>query len=41
MRMEDIGETLQLLADPKAMLAIRKHRKGNAKYHDVSILDEG
>ncbi|MEY3896340.1 MAG: Antitoxin Phd YefM, type toxin-antitoxin system [Verrucomicrobiota bacterium] len=39
--MEVIGETMELLADPKAMLEIRKHREGKAKYHDVSILDEG
>ncbi len=38
-RMEAIGETMELLADPKAMDAIRKHRKGTAIYHDVSELD--
>lgn len=38
-RMEAIGETMELLADPKAMSAIRKHRAGKAKYHDVSVLD--
>jgi prevent-host-death family protein len=39
-RMEAIGETMELLADPKAMSAIRKHREGTASYHDVSALDE-
>lgn len=38
-RMEAIGETMELLADPKAMAAIQKHRKGTAIYHDVSELD--
>ncbi len=38
-RMEAIGETMELLADPKAMGAIRKHREGKAKYHDVSVLE--
>ena len=39
-RMEAIAETMELLADPKAMAAIRKHREGRAIYHDVSALDE-
>jgi prevent-host-death family protein len=39
-RMEAIGETMELLADPKAMTAIRQHREGTAQYHDVSALDE-
>ena len=39
-RMEAIGETMELLADPHAMSAIRKHREGAAVYHDVSALDE-
>jgi len=33
-------ETLRILADPKVMAAIRKHREGRAKYHDVAALDE-
>jgi hypothetical protein len=37
--MEAIGETMELLVDPKAMSAIRKHREGKANYHDVSVLD--
>ena len=39
--MEVIGETMELLADPKVIFAIRKHREGNAKHNDVSIVDEG
>jgi prevent-host-death family protein len=39
-RMEAIAETMELLADAKAMAAIRKHRDGKAVYHDVSVLDE-
>lgn len=39
-RMEAIAETMELLADPKAMAAIRKHRSGRAGYHDVAVLDE-
>ncbi len=31
---------MELLADPKAMSAIRKHREDSAKHHDVSALDE-
>lgn len=38
-RMEAIAETMELLADPKAMRAIRKHREGRAKYHPVDRLD--
>jgi len=38
-RMEAIAETMEVLADPKAMTAIRKHREGRAAYHDVSVLD--
>ena len=39
-RMEAIGETMELLVDPNAMSAIRKHREGTAVYQDVSALDE-
>ena len=39
-RMESIGETMELLADPNAMAAIRKHREGRAVYHEISALDE-
>jgi antitoxin YefM len=38
-RMEAIAETMALLADPKAMSAIRKHRTGKASYNDLSALD--
>lgn len=38
-RMEAIAETMEILADPKAMAAVRKHREGRAAYHDVSALD--
>ena len=38
-RMESIAETMELLADRKAMAAIRKHRSGKAVYHDISALD--
>ena len=39
-RMEAIAETMEILADPKAMTAIRAHREGRGVYHDVSVLDE-
>ena len=39
-RMESIGETMELLADPNAIAAIRKHREGRAVYHEISALDE-
>lgn len=38
-RLEAIGETMEVLADPKAMEAIRRHRTGRAVYHDVTALD--
>jgi prevent-host-death family protein len=38
-RMEAIAETMELLADPKAMAAIRKHRGGKATYHALAALD--
>jgi prevent-host-death family protein len=38
-RMEAIAETMEVLADPKAMEAIRKHREGRAVYHDLTALD--
>lgn len=38
-RMEAIAETMELLADPRAMAAIRRHREGRAVYHDLSALD--
>jgi len=39
-RLEAIAETMELLADPKAMASIRKHRDGKAIYHDVAALDD-
>lgn len=39
-RLEAIAETMELLADPKAMAAIRKHREGRAVYHDAAVLDD-
>ena len=39
-RMEAIAETMEILAEPKAMAAIRKHRSGKATYHELSSLDE-
>lgn len=38
-RMEAIAETMELLADPKAIAAIRKHQEGTAVYHDLTALD--
>jgi prevent-host-death family protein len=38
-RMEAIAETMEILADSKAMEAIRKHREGQAIYHDLTSLD--
>jgi len=39
-RVEAIAETMELLADPLAMTAIRNHREGRATYQDLSVLDE-
>jgi prevent-host-death family protein len=39
-RMEAIAETMEILADPAAMAAIREHRAGRGVYHDASKLDE-
>lgn len=39
-RMEAILETMELLANPKAMAAVRRDRSGKAKYRPLSILDE-
>ncbi len=38
-RLEAIAETMEILADPEAMKAIRAHREGRGIYHDVSVLD--
>ena len=39
-RMEAIAETLEIMADPKAMNAINRARKGQGKYHPLKVLDE-
>jgi prevent-host-death family protein len=39
-RLESIAETMEILADPNAMAAIREHREGRGVYHDVSVLDQ-
>ena len=39
-RMEAIAETLEIMADPKAMRAIGRARQGQGKYYPVTILDE-
>jgi antitoxin YefM len=38
-RLEAIAETMEILADPAAMAAIRSHREGRGVYHDVAALD--
>ncbi len=38
-RMEAIAETLELMADPKAMAAIRKAESGAGEYHPLTALD--
>jgi len=39
-RMEGIVETLEIMADPKAMKALRCAREGEGKYYPVTALDE-
>lgn len=39
-RMEAMIETLEIMANPEAMKAIRDYEKGNIKMKDVSCLDE-
>jgi antitoxin YefM len=39
-RMESILETLEILANPKAMKAIRDAEAGRTKYYPLSALDE-
>lgn len=38
-RMEAIAETMEILADPKAMTALRRHREGRSNYQPASALD--
>ena len=39
-RMEAIVETLEIMADPEAMKALRRVRGGEGKYYPVTDLDE-
>jgi prevent-host-death family protein len=39
-RMETLLETMEILANPKAMEAIRKDREGKTKYYPLESLDE-
>jgi hypothetical protein len=38
--MEAIVETLEIMADPEAMKALRRAREGEGKYYPVAALDE-
>jgi hypothetical protein len=38
--MEAIAETLEIMADPKAMQAIGRARRGQGIYYPVTVLDE-
>jgi antitoxin YefM len=39
-RMDAIVETLEIMADPNAMKAIRNHQAGKTKFLPLSVLDE-
>ena len=39
-RMESILETMEILANPKAMKALKDAREGKTKYYPLEILDE-
>jgi len=39
-RMEALLETMELLANPAAMRAIRRDRSGKGKYLPLSVLDD-
>ena len=39
-RMEAIVETLEIMADPEAMKALRSARGGEGKYYPLTALDE-
>jgi PHD/YefM family antitoxin component YafN of YafNO toxin-antitoxin module len=39
-RMEAIAETLEILANPRAMDAIRAHQNGKMKFFPLSVLNE-
>lgn len=38
-RMEAIAETMEVLADPAAMTALRKYREGKAVFHDLDAIE--
>lgn len=40
-RMEALLETMEILANPQAMRAIRRDQSGKGKYLPLSALDEG
>jgi hypothetical protein len=39
-RMEALLETMEIMANPKAMRAIRRDQSGRGKYLPLSVLDE-
>ena len=39
-RFEAILETMEILANPKAMKAIRDYEAGKTKFHPLSVLDK-
>jgi prevent-host-death family protein len=39
-RMEAIAETLEIMANPEAMNAIREHQSGKTKFYPLSAVDE-
>jgi hypothetical protein len=39
-RMEALLETMEIMANPEAMKAIRRDRSGKGKYLPLSVLDE-
>ena len=39
-RLETFFETLEIMANPKAMEALRKDRRGKTKYYPLTSLDE-
>ena len=40
-RMEALLETMEVLANPQAMRAIRRDQSGKGRYLPLSVLDEG
>ena len=39
-RMDAIVETLEIMANPEAMKAVREHQAGKTTFHPLSILNE-